>query len=484
MQNANDQAKVRVKRKAAQPLIDFCVLVAWYQIQNGRFFVIENPLGSQLWGQPGLQELSSSPGVKRHASDLCMYGLRDLETDKYFKKSLGLMTNIPETSLRPLLRRCDDSHQHEIVQGRFSGGLQRTLYTQIYPHRFCIAYAKMLTSLLGSLFDNKRRRDEASWFLTFEDEPYYDDYDQYEFIDDLFELADTTLYEEEALAVVCEDADGGLIEGIEGHCSFATTITSPTRELRTLMSWSDSFPKGAEVSLRNPQSSTAHRLVPYAQAIRKYYLPTHQFQDCKILRGTLGTDPQFCQGNEAWIFMWRKGSKEIDFITASEYVWDQFDANFWTMLVFTDDAGGSGRIEPQATSSTRKVLSPKRGGSDGSGGPGPDSKPPPGFPPRRNDKPDDDDRPTDEDDFHDCNDPLQDETQTATQLSGPPHPPDDGPPGLASHHSVPGSLFEHIMRTQDWRSRPTDWERNVKQVAPPKPTPRTLQLHPIPQQQS
>ena len=202
---------------------------------------------------------------------------------------------------------------------------------RIYPHKFCIAYAKVLASLLGSLFDNRRRRDEASWFSTMEDEPYFDDYDQYQFIDDILELAETTVYEDEALAVVCEGAGEGLTQGIEGSCLLGLTeISSPTRELRTLMSWADSFPREAEIEMTKPQSAQAERLVPYAQAIRRYYLPTHRFQKCWILRGAIGPELE----EDAWAFLWKKGSKRADLIFVGQYDWKDFDYRPWTMLVF------------------------------------------------------------------------------------------------------------------------------------------------------
>ena len=214
-------------------------------------------------------------------------------SNDHFHKSLRLMSNIPESAIRPLLQRCENSHKHQIVQGRYPNGMSKTLYTQIYPAKFCHIYAQLLTAFLKSRFDNKRYRDETSWFVTSEDEPYLDDYDHYRLIDDLLEAADASILGDEALAVVWEDINQGVVEGIEDANASAFYIVTPTHDLTKLQTWVDSLPKGADVDLKFPTSRLAHQIVPLAQSVRKYFLPTHRFDQCRVLRGTVGSGTAF-----------------------------------------------------------------------------------------------------------------------------------------------------------------------------------------------
>ena len=49
MQNASDPEYRRKKQQKAMPMVEFCSAVAKYQIDHGRFFLIENPSTSSIW---------------------------------------------------------------------------------------------------------------------------------------------------------------------------------------------------------------------------------------------------------------------------------------------------------------------------------------------------------------------------------------------------------------------------------------------------
>ena len=48
-QNINEPADTYRKRKKHLPMVEFCAGVALYQIEHGRYFIIENPATSKIW---------------------------------------------------------------------------------------------------------------------------------------------------------------------------------------------------------------------------------------------------------------------------------------------------------------------------------------------------------------------------------------------------------------------------------------------------
>ena len=48
-QNINDQSTVEAKRRKYTPMVEFCVRFAIHQLENGRYFTIENPATSKMW---------------------------------------------------------------------------------------------------------------------------------------------------------------------------------------------------------------------------------------------------------------------------------------------------------------------------------------------------------------------------------------------------------------------------------------------------
>ena len=49
MQKINDLSDTYQKRKTYLPMVEFCARVALYQIEHGRYFIIENPATSKIW---------------------------------------------------------------------------------------------------------------------------------------------------------------------------------------------------------------------------------------------------------------------------------------------------------------------------------------------------------------------------------------------------------------------------------------------------
>ena len=60
LQNINDPADTYQKRKRYLPMEEFCARVALYQIEHGRYFIIENPATSKIWFTKCFQRLLTS----------------------------------------------------------------------------------------------------------------------------------------------------------------------------------------------------------------------------------------------------------------------------------------------------------------------------------------------------------------------------------------------------------------------------------------
>ena len=184
IQNANDPTKVAAMRRKAMPMVHVCVRVAWYQIQKGRKFVIENPLTSQLWSLAELKELMQYEGASANSAALCTFGLEDAEKPGYYlQKSFRLVHNFPVDCLTPLFKHCDASHPHGKVEGRLPGGLPKSAYSQIYRFRFFRATAKLFAAYLRNKesFRTQGRSEHRS---------HYVDTDHVRFIEDIFDMAD------------------------------------------------------------------------------------------------------------------------------------------------------------------------------------------------------------------------------------------------------------------------------------------------------
>ena len=77
MQNINDPSDTYQKRKKYLPMVDFCARVALYQIEHGRYFIMENPATSKIWFTKCFQRLLMKHAVTYGTLDMCAFGMRD-----------------------------------------------------------------------------------------------------------------------------------------------------------------------------------------------------------------------------------------------------------------------------------------------------------------------------------------------------------------------------------------------------------------------
>ena len=124
-------------------MVEFCVKVALYQISKGRYFIIENPQGSQLWNLACLLRLAQELNVTWDLLNMCAFGLKDPESGLYYKKGMYLMHNFPAGVLSPLFRKCNQDHEHQVIEGSVKGK-SRASISEVYPNRFCRLLARLL----------------------------------------------------------------------------------------------------------------------------------------------------------------------------------------------------------------------------------------------------------------------------------------------------------------------------------------------------
>ena len=104
MQNINDQSTVEAKRRKYMPMVEFCVKVAIHQLENGRYFTIENPATSKMWYTKCFERLLRYYMVGYGTLDMCAYGLLD-PSGYYYYKPTSLVHNFGE-ALQPVFKRC------------------------------------------------------------------------------------------------------------------------------------------------------------------------------------------------------------------------------------------------------------------------------------------------------------------------------------------------------------------------------------------
>ena len=133
------------------PKVEFCVKDAIHQIQNGRYFTIQNPETSKMWYTKCFERLMTYYMVGYGTLDMCAYGLMD-PTGYYYYKPTSLAHNFGN-SLDPVFKRCSNGihglggvkkayHWHQPIEGNSPGFGSRTKLAQVYPYKFCLSLVK------------------------------------------------------------------------------------------------------------------------------------------------------------------------------------------------------------------------------------------------------------------------------------------------------------------------------------------------------
>ena len=152
MQNIKDPSDTYQKRKKYLPMVEFCARVALYQIEHGRYFIIENPATSKIWFTKCFQRLLMKHAVTYGTLDMCAFGMRD-PNGYYYYKPTSLLHNFPDGTLDPIFKRCsnkskkDPTHCHQQLEGSAPGYGSRTKLAQVHSYRFCSTLIRCILPL-------------------------------------------------------------------------------------------------------------------------------------------------------------------------------------------------------------------------------------------------------------------------------------------------------------------------------------------------
>ena len=173
-----DPEAFRKEIENAKAMIRWCLKLAEKQLAMGLHYLFESSQTSAAWSMEEMkkfQEWWQHPCCDVAA---CSVGLKDKESDKLFGKKWRFMTSSSAvaTMLEPLV--CSRDHEHQVVEGS-SGGVMRSIQTQIYPKRLirkilggfrmhdvvedhCCTISQETVQVTGPLKGEGRRRVETA----------------------------------------------------------------------------------------------------------------------------------------------------------------------------------------------------------------------------------------------------------------------------------------------------------------------------------
>ena len=295
MSNARpwDQEK---NRKEHMPMVLFCLQVAWHQYTHGKYFIWEQPQGSQMWNLPGVVELACQPGITWDTLHMCMFGMEDPVTGLKYKKAVSLLHNFPVGVLTPIFKRCTEDHDHQVVEGNVKGHGKRTALTQVYPMKFCNLLARLLRDFLSKTSFPSSSKEQSS------------------LIEDILDLPDMTVDECTGLGTWLVHRASGVSSGLDVMCEGLKQVASATTPIRVtdqrtkdLMNAVNALSQGSEIVLHTPRNKFAVWLADEVKKMRSRYFPRQEFHCCAALRGTLGKYvPMHAVDDSSFVVMWKK----------------------------------------------------------------------------------------------------------------------------------------------------------------------------------
>ena len=140
MQNLTpDRQRVNLEQhhrdvERAKMMIIWCLRGAERQINQGRDYLFESSQTSGAWQLPEMQNFITKHNPYMVDVAACAVGMRDPESKLLYGKKWRFLTSSRMIALALEKLHCDGRHVHQPVEGS-SGGMMRTIRTQIYPQR-------------------------------------------------------------------------------------------------------------------------------------------------------------------------------------------------------------------------------------------------------------------------------------------------------------------------------------------------------------
>lgn len=128
--------QIYLKQQREMIHVKLCAEICEYQVNRGRHFHLEQPLGSSMYQLPAFQYIRQH--TARAIFDMCQFGLKIPQTDQYIRKTSQVFTSSQPMFLSLNQCLCNHQHLHHRIEGshRFPGiGVQRV-------SRFCASYCQ------------------------------------------------------------------------------------------------------------------------------------------------------------------------------------------------------------------------------------------------------------------------------------------------------------------------------------------------------
>lgn len=128
--------QIYLKQQREMIHVKLCAEICEHQVNRGRHFHLEQPLGSSMYQLPTFQYIRQH--TARAIFDMCQFGLKIPQTDQYIRKRSQVFTSSQPMFLSLNQCLCNHQHLHHRIEGshRFPGiGVQRV-------SRFCASYCQ------------------------------------------------------------------------------------------------------------------------------------------------------------------------------------------------------------------------------------------------------------------------------------------------------------------------------------------------------
>ena len=329
MQNINDQDAVREKQAQAMPMVEFTASMAQYQIKNGRYFIIENPLKSKMWYVRIIQNLLEQYGVTYGDLDMCAFDAGDPVSHKLNLKPTSLLHNLPPNALMPIFKRCANrylstKHEHEQLEGNAKGFGSRTHLAQIYPWRFCKTLASCIAQML------RVRPDDQCTTLFLDLLEDFSDKECHAVLKVFHKSIDESLL---PLSNVVKVQMNKIADTPDVMCVQYKDIHKITKAIKALGRKVES-----DLNREDKERPVIQQLSQCCLNLRKRFLSTYVFEKCFIYRNNTGLSRPVAEKDTfAVVFAWSDVSlHKLSLLPADACDFTDFDASGWYFVVFAE----------------------------------------------------------------------------------------------------------------------------------------------------
>ena len=122
-----------------------CARLFEWQATRGRHFHLEQPAASQMLQEAILQPIVS--GCSRVQVDMCQFGLRAPISKKLIRKRTCILTTCPNLLQTLQSKHCDQSHNHQTIEGTTSVGGQRMNLSK-FAASYCFGFARCVAQTI------------------------------------------------------------------------------------------------------------------------------------------------------------------------------------------------------------------------------------------------------------------------------------------------------------------------------------------------